>query len=101
MPAHNYYAQGQWNVECEICGLVFKSGQIQKNWDESYRCPSCSETRHPQDFVRGVIDDPSVPFSRRWNPNITDLIWITSAGELVPWNESLGVTIDWLVTLTP
>jgi hypothetical protein len=35
-----------------------------RNWQGLYRCPIHNEERQPQDYVRGVKDDPSVPWSQ-------------------------------------
>lgn len=71
MPQHNWFEMGQWNACCDVCGRVFKSGKIRLRWDKARVCDSCFEVRHPQDFVRPVKDDPSVPWARGWNPNFT------------------------------
>ena len=61
---NSYYKHGDWNAECDICGFKFKASQLRKTWDELYVCQADYEVRHPQDFVRGVKDDPSVPWER-------------------------------------
>lgn len=53
-----------WAVICDRCGFKFKSYQLREDWQGLRVCSSCFETRHPQDFVRGVPDDPSVPWTR-------------------------------------
>lgn len=60
---------GKWRVICDRCGFKRYSDQVQQTWDGYIVCsPStgktCFETRHPQDFVRSVKDDQSVPFTR-------------------------------------
>lgn len=69
MPQHTYYVMGQWNATCDQCGRVFKSGDIRLRWDNARVCDACFEIRQPQDFVRAIKDDPSVPWSRPWVPN--------------------------------
>lgn len=65
MPGNaNHFAPGQWNFYCDICGAKGKSGDAQKTWDNHYVCSKHKEARNPQDFVRGVKDDQSVPWSR-------------------------------------
>jgi hypothetical protein len=68
MPRHDWYAMGQFNVQCDQCGLVYKSAQISQRWDGAFVCPFCWEPRQPQDFVRAVPDDQSTPFARIWSP---------------------------------
>ncbi len=55
---------GQWRACCDICGRSNLSGQLRKAWDGSFRDDACFEIRQPQDFVRGIKDNPSVPFAR-------------------------------------
>lgn len=55
---------GAWNARCDRCGWKFKNYELHKTWDNLFVCRECWEPRHPQDFVRGVKDDPSVPWSR-------------------------------------
>ena len=55
---------GSWNVACSMCGRKAKANTMVRNWQGLYRHPWHDEPRQPQDFVRGVKDDPSVPFSQ-------------------------------------
>jgi hypothetical protein len=81
---------GQWNVICDQCGVKRKSGQVIERWDGRIVCrpdvrPGCYETRHPQDFVRTVVDDQSVPFTR---PEPTDqFVSVTYIAETVGTQE--------------
>lgn len=61
---HDYLELGTWNVACSMCGRKRKAHSVEKNWQGQYRCPEHNETRHPQDFVRAVPDDMSVPYSQ-------------------------------------
>ncbi len=70
MPQHNFFAMGQWNACCDVCGRVFKSDKLKPRWDNAMTCAQCWEPRHPQDFVRGVPDNMAVPWSRPWTPGI-------------------------------
>lgn len=89
MPNTNYFDKGSWNGSCDICGFAFKFSQLRKAWDGSYRCQADYETRHPQDFVRAVRDDPSVPVARPQN-----IIYLTNSdnidSEYVLAGETLG-----------
>lgn len=70
----DFLAKGQWNAFCDRCGEKRKSKDLKKTWDGYYVCPeSCWEVRHPQDFLRGVKDDQSVPWTRPEQPDqVTD-----------------------------
>ncbi len=66
---------GKWLVVCDRCGFKRMSDEVTKTWDNLIVCKptvkqGCFETRHPQDFVRAVKEDTSVPFTR---PQPTDL----------------------------
>jgi hypothetical protein len=62
--ANDYYASGQWNFTCDLCGQKQKSSRGRKTWNNLYVCAYHKEVRNPQDFVRGVKDNQSVPWSR-------------------------------------
>lgn len=64
MGSADYYAPGQWNFYCDLCGKKEKSSKGRKTWDGFYVCISHKEERNPQDFVRGVKDNQTVPWSR-------------------------------------
>ena len=67
--AASYYKSGSWNFICEVCGQQYKAEQMRKRWDGVITCPNDWEPRHPQDFVRGVKDNQSVPISRPEPPD--------------------------------
>jgi hypothetical protein len=60
----NYLKLGDWNAICDVCGFKFKASTMLKRWDGLMVCKQDYEVRHPQDFIRGIKDDPSVPWSR-------------------------------------
>jgi hypothetical protein len=69
---------GDYNAICDRCGSKFKFSQLKLEWDGLYVCTAngCWEPRQPQDYVKGVRDDMSVPVSRPDQPPvyIADLI---------------------------
>ena len=66
----DFYADGQWNFYCDLCGRKEKSGKAMKTWDNYRVCAKHKEVRNPQDFVQGIKDDQTVPWSR---PKPTDV----------------------------
>lgn len=60
----DYWAAGQWNFYCDLCGAKAKSGTAMKTWNNLRVCAHHREVRNPQDFVRGVKDNQTVPWSR-------------------------------------
>jgi hypothetical protein len=47
-----------------MCGCKRKASMLVKNWQGQWRCPEHNEPRQPQDFVRGVPDNQSVPWQQ-------------------------------------
>ena len=64
MGAADRYADGQWNFYCDLCGKKGKSSEGRKTWDGFYVCSHHKEVRNPQDFVKGVREVQSVPWTR-------------------------------------
>jgi hypothetical protein len=60
----DYFAPGQWNAICDQCGAKFKASQLLLQWDNARVCWSCYDPRHPQDFVRPILDTSSPPWTR-------------------------------------
>ena len=60
---------GTWRAICDRCGFEFPSNMLVKDWQGLMVCKEDYETRHPQDFVRGVPDNPTPPWTR---PEPTD-----------------------------
>lgn len=58
------YVAGTWNADCDICGFTFRSTQIKLQWDGLRVCNDCHSHRHPQEFLRGVADRQSPPWTR-------------------------------------
>ena len=79
MGASDYFAKGQWNAFCDLCGAKKKSGQVVRTWDGFRVCASHKEARNPQDLLRGVKDDQSVPWSRP-EPTDTFILMCTLQG---------------------
>ena len=60
----SFFAKGQWNFFCDLCGAKRKSSEGVRTWDNFYVCRSHKEARNPQDFVRGVVDNQRVEWTR-------------------------------------
>lgn len=60
----DFFRSGSWNFFCDLCGAKTKSDDSMLTWNGLRVCKHHKEVRNPQDFVRGVKDDPSVPWSR-------------------------------------
>lgn len=64
MSTGGYYAPGDWNALCDICGLAYKASLLRKNWQGLMVCSRDFEPRQPQDFVRSVPDVQTPPWTR-------------------------------------
>lgn len=60
----NWLRLGDWNAICDVCGFKHKASTMLKRWDGLMVCKQDFEVRHPQDYIKGVVDDPSVPWTR-------------------------------------
>jgi hypothetical protein len=65
----DYYAPGDWNAVCAVCGFKHKASQLRERWDGQRVCEKDFEVRHPSDLIRVPTDDPSVPWT---SPESTD-----------------------------
>jgi hypothetical protein len=94
----DYFKRGEWNFHCDLCGRKRKSGDGVKTWNGLWACREHKEQRNPQDFVRGVKDDQSVPWSRPeaadqfvplgWTRQLDDTLYLS---ETVSSQQSLVV----------
>lgn len=64
----DYYKSGAYNFTCDLCGRKNKSSMAMLTWNGLYVCRHHKEIRNEQDFLRGVKDDQSVPWSRPYHP---------------------------------
>lgn len=60
----DYLALGDWNINCSMCGRKMKASEAVKNWQGQWRCPKDNEPRQPQDYVRGVPENQTPPFTQ-------------------------------------
>lgn len=59
----DYFLLGAWNYRCDQCYEKFKSIVAVKQWDGLVVCPQCLDPRHPQDFIKAIVEKP-IPWSR-------------------------------------
>ena len=60
----DFYAEGDWNAMCYECGRKFKASELVRHWQGYYVCKEHWEPRHLQDFVRGVQDVQTPPWTQ-------------------------------------
>lgn len=68
------FEAGQWNAICDRCGFKFKARQLRAEWNGLRTCHGtgtngCWEPRHPQDYVRGKVDDQKPSWTRPEAPD--------------------------------
>lgn len=54
----NGWKKGDNYAICDVCGLRYLSSELSKRWDGLVVCEDDWESRHPQEFVRAVKDNP-------------------------------------------
>jgi len=64
MPRPPGFHPGDWLAACFQCGRERLASTMRKHWQGYWVCPEHWEPRHPQDFVRGVKDDQTVPWAQ-------------------------------------
>ena len=60
----DFYQSGGWNVVCYECGRKRKAAQMRRHWEGYWVCPEHWEPRQPQDFVRGMQDEQTPPWTQ-------------------------------------
>ena len=60
----DYWQAGSWNAVCYECGHKRKANTLARHWQGYYVCPEHNEARHPQDFVKGVPDIQTPPWTQ-------------------------------------
>lgn len=60
----DYLELGDYNAVCYECGRKRKASMLRRHWQGYYVCPEHWEARHPQDFVRGVQDIQTPPWTQ-------------------------------------
>jgi len=60
----NYYKKGSWNVKCARTGFKIKAEDARQEWNGLIVRRESWEPRQPQDYVKGVPDNPAVPLAR-------------------------------------
>jgi hypothetical protein len=76
------FHKGDWLATCFQCGQRKLASTLRKHWQGYWVCPEHWEERHPQDFVRGVQDIQTVPWSQpQWlNDNDIAIAFCTISG---------------------
>ena len=64
------YKPGDHLAVCDVCGFTKYRSQLRLRWDGKLVCQADFEQRHPQDFVKGVVEHPGVLDARPRQPDV-------------------------------
>lgn len=70
MADDKHYIPGDFYRICDRTGFKVRAGKTQKEWNNLIVRGKSWEPRQPQDFVRGVVDDQTVPEARPRQTNV-------------------------------
>lgn len=96
---------GDYNAICDVCGRKFKFSRLRQKWDNTWACSADWEPRQPQDYLKGIMDNMSVPLSRPDPPNLFIQDEIVTESPVITLSfikallKSLAVSVSSLVTI--
>jgi hypothetical protein len=70
MGTERYYKPGSFYRICDRTGFATRAERTSTEWNNLIVRDDVYERRHPQDFVKGVQDNQTVPFARPRQPNV-------------------------------
>lgn len=92
MGTERYYIPGSWYIVDDRTGFPERSFRCRKEWTNALVNRNRWEPRQPQDFVKGVVDDQTVPETR---PRPVDILvgplQTTLTAALTPGNTTITV----------
>ena len=96
---------GDYNAICDVCGRKFKFSRLRQKWDNTWACEQDWEPRQPQDYLKGIKDNMSVPLSRPDPPTLFIQDEIVTETPIITLSfiksklKSLAVSVSSLVTI--
>lgn len=66
MPLNTRYVPGDYNVQCDRTGRKYKASECRHEWTGNLVRKQSWEPRQPQDLLRSIKDDQSVPDPNPW-----------------------------------
>jgi hypothetical protein len=73
-----YIRGGNWAI-CDVCGFKYRAFDLRRRWDGALCCSADWELRNPQDYLRGVPDNPTAPVTNPEQPDKFQLQTIQDA----------------------
>lgn len=84
MSGSGFFAKGEWNAICQVCGFQRKSSTMRRRWDGKMVCEQDWEPRHPQEFIKPAGPDPKpLPWTSPEPPD-----QFLNPGDVTPGNVS-------------
>lgn len=53
------YRNGDNKACCDRCGRQRRASQLKREWTNLLVCETCFETKHPQDYLKAHVDNPT------------------------------------------
>lgn len=70
MGTERFYKPGSFYRICDRTGFATRAERTSTEWNNLIVRDDVYERRHPQDFVKGVQDNQTVPYARPRQPNV-------------------------------
>lgn len=70
MGRERFYKPGSFYRICDKTGFATRAERTEREWQGLIVDRRVYEARHPQDFVKGVYDNQTVPFPRPRQPDV-------------------------------
>ena len=102
MGSRDHFRLGDYNAYCDVCGFKYKASELRKRWDGAMVCKRDWEPRHPQDFVKGIKEDQTLPFYRTGGTDTYQSGYVQAlAGATTITGSSLGTDNRVVVDVIP
>jgi len=75
---------GTWNAVCDVCGIRYKSDELQDRWDGAKVCSWDWEPQHPMDFQKIPRTEKPIPWARPVNETFDESIVYADTNEDIP-----------------
>lgn len=88
MGTERFYKPGSFYRICDRTGFATRAERTQSEWQGLIVSDRVWEARQPQDFVKGVQDNQTVPYARPRQPNTYigngtgSQFWVNPAGQI-------------------
>ncbi len=60
----DHYEPGNYWMVCDVCGRKYRRADMRARWDNAWVCLEDWEIQHPQEHLRGKMEEIGVPVAR-------------------------------------